>query len=397
MSVDLSANILRKFQVAEHNARLHLDRGEYAKAAQYLRQCHRLMQQYAEQPGTGETVRRMRMERAEQYLTLALQAESQARRGENEPTPLAALPERAAGDNYQASAEALITRVSIRWDDIGGLAETKEAIQLNYALSLVQMPPGVQVQPIRRLLLYGPPGTGKTMLAGAISHELEATFFNARIPDLMSQYFGESSKLLSALYTTAAIHAPSVIFLDEIDALSRQRGGAQESGAERRLLNTFLSELDGLQTKREDAPFILTVGATNVPWELDRAILSRFSGGMIYVPLPDSEARRTILDIYISRRGYSTQMAMEELVRQTEGYSGREIEQLVANAVRFMLRRVNPHLLTQVRNGQEALRQYQLRVEPLSRDDFRLAFAMVKPATTPEMVRRYETWRSSQL
>lgn len=397
MPVDLSAGILRKFQLAEHKARLHLDRGEFGEAVKFLRQCHQLMQQYAEQPGTGETVRRMRLERAEEYLTLALQAESQAQRGPSQPTPLAALPERAAENNHQATAEGLITRVNVRWEEIGGLAETKEAIRLNFALGLVQAPPGVAIQPTRRTLLYGPPGTGKTMLAAAMSNELDATFFNARIPDLMSQYFGESSKLLSALYATAAIHAPSVIFLDEIDALSRQRGGGQESGAERRLLNTFLGELDGLQNKREDAPFILTVGATNVPWELDRAILSRFSGGMIYVPLPDAEARRAILGLYLDKRGHRTAFPAEELVRRTAGYSGRELEQIVGLAVRRMIGRANPGLIQQTANGQEALRRYQLRTEALTVEDFAHALAAVKPATDAGAVRRYEQWQQGAL
>jgi len=391
-AVDLSAGILRKFQLAEHKARLHLDRGEYAEAVKYLRQCHQLMQQYADQPGTGETVRRMRLERAEEYLTLALQSESQAARGDSQPTPLAALPERAAENNHQSTAEGLITRVNVRWDDIGGLVSTKEAIRLNFALGLVQAPPGIAIQPNRRMLLYGPPGTGKTMLAAAMSNELDATFFNARIPDLMSQYFGESSKLLSALYATGAVHAPSVIFLDEIDALSRQRGGGQESGAERRLLNTFLGELDGLQNKREDAPFILTVGATNVPWELDQAILSRFSGGMIYVPLPDAEARRAILTIYLEKRGHRTAFSLEELVRRTGGYSGREMEQIVGLAVRRMIGRANPDLIRQTANGQEALRRYQLKVEPLTTDDIAHALTAVRPVTSAEMVRRYEMW-----
>jgi katanin p60 ATPase-containing subunit A1 len=393
MPVDLSAGVLRKLQVADHNARQHLDRGEFVEAAKLLRQCHQLSQQYADQPGLGNTVRTMRLEKAEKYLTLALQAESQAKRGDSQPTPLGALPERAAENNHQATAEGLITRVNVRWGDIGGLAATKEAIQINYALGLAQPPPGVAIQPTRRALFFGPPGTGKTMLAAAMSNELDATFFNARIPDLMSQYFGESSKILSTVYATAAVHAPSVIFLDEIDALSRQRGGGQESGAERRLLNTFLGELDGLQNKREDAPFILTVGATNVPWELDRAIISRFSGGMIYVPLPDTDARRAILDIYLNKRGHRTVFALDELVRRTQGYSGREMEQIVSLAVRRMISRANPNLLQQAGSGQDALRRYQLRAEPLTADDIAHALTSVRPAATPEMIRRYEAWQ----
>lgn len=393
MAIDLSAGILKQFRAAEQAARTNLERGEFAEAARQLRRCQQLMQQYADQPGIGATVRRMRLEQAEMYLTRALQAEAQAKRGDNQPTPIAALSERNASDNYQTAAEALITQVNVGWGDIGGLEETKETLQLTYALGVVQRPAGVTIQSARRILLYGPPGTGKTMLAGAISKELDATFFNARIPDLMSQYFGESSKLLSGLYATAGIHAPAVIFLDEIDALSRQRGGGQESGAERRLLNTFLSELDGLQNKREDAPFILTVGATNVPWDLDRAILSRFSGGMIYVPLPDHAARRAIIDLYTSRRGLPLAMALDDLARRTEGYSGREIEQIVGVAVRRMVRRANPTLLDHAANGQETLRRYQLQTEPLRTDDIDAALTQVRPATSREAMAKYTSWQ----
>ena len=392
-SIDLSAGILKQFRSAEQAARTYLERGEFGEAALQLRRCHLLMQQYAEQPGVGATVRRMRLEQAEMYLTRALQAEAQARRGDHQPTPIAALSERNASDNYQSAAEALITQVNVGWGDIGGLEETKETLQLTYALGVVQRPAGVTIQSARRILLYGPPGTGKTMLAGAISKELDATFFNVRIPDLMSQYFGESSKLLSGLYTTAGVHAPAVVFLDEIDALSRQRGGGQESGAERRILNTFLSELDGLQNKREDAPFILTVGATNVPWDLDRAILSRFSGGMVYVPLPDLVARRAIIELYTSRRGLPLAMDLDELAQRTEGYSGREIEQIVGAAVRRMVRRANPTLLHHAASGQELLRRYQLQTEPLRADDLDAALAQVRPATNREAVMTYIKWQ----
>jgi SpoVK/Ycf46/Vps4 family AAA+-type ATPase len=377
VAIDLSTGILKQFREAEYTARQHLARGEFTHAAKYLRQCNQLMRRYAEQPNTGETVRRMRLERAEHYLTLALQAESQLKRGDDEPTPLAALPERNASNDYQAIIEGLITRVNVRWHDIGGLERTKEEIQLNYALGLVRYPDGLSIQPTRRLLFYGPPGTGKTMLAAAISNELEATFFNVRIPDMMSQYFGESSKLINALYSTAAQHAPSGVFVDEMDALGKQRGSGQESGAERRLLNTFLGELDGLQNKRDETPLILTVGATNMPWELDRAILSRFGGGMIYVPLPDDAARQAILDLYITAKGHHSRVPYAQLVERTYGYSGREIEQIV---------------LRQVANGQDALRTYELRAEALGEEDFRLAFGQIKPATTAAQIRRYEEW-----
>jgi SpoVK/Ycf46/Vps4 family AAA+-type ATPase len=391
MAIDISAGIFRQVKDAEREAQQHLNRGEYAEASKQFRRCHRLMQQYAEY-GQGELVRRMRLDEAEKYLARATQYAERAT-APSAPITVSAVAERSGSDDYQTIIEGLITRVNVRWQDIGGLEETKDEIQANFALGLVQVPAGVQVRPNRTLLLYGPPGTGKTMLAGAISNELEATFFNARIPDLLSQYFGESSKLISALYATAATHAPSVVFLDELDALSRQRGAGGESGAERRVLNTLLTELDGLQHKGDEMPLVMTVGATNMPWELDRAVLSRFSGGRIYVPLPDEAARRQIFDIYIARRGHCSSLGVDEFVRLTAGYSGREIERITAMAVQLMLRRMNPDLVRQAAAGRDALRAYQLQIEPLVRADFSAALQRVKPTTSATELRRFETWR----
>ena len=391
MTIDISAAIFRQVKDAEREAQQNLNRGEYAEAAKQFRRCYRLMQQYAEY-GQGEMVRRMRLDEAEKYLARATQYSERAT-GSSAPIAVAAVAERSGSNDYQSIIEGLITRVNVRWQDIGGLEETKEEIQTNFALGLVQVPAGVQIRPNRTLLLYGPPGTGKTMLAGAISNELDATFFNARIPDLLSQYFGESSKLINALYSTAATHAPSVVFLDELDALSRQRGSGGENGAERRVLNTLLTELDGLQHKGDDMPLVMTVGATNMPWELDRAVLSRFSGGRIYVPLPDAAARRQIFDIYVAQRGHTTTLSADEFVRMTAGYSGREIERITAMATQTMLRRMNPNLVREAAAGQDALRAYRLQVEPLTQADFTAAIQRVRPSTNAVELRRFESWR----
>lgn len=389
--IDIGGGLFAQVQEADQKARHAWNEGVYTEAARQWRIANRLMQQYA-QYGGGDTVKRMRLERAEQFLASAHKADERTQQAA--AVTVTAVAERTGGGDYQGIIEGLITTVDVRWADIGGLAETKATIQANYALALAQPPPGVQIRAQRTLLLYGPPGTGKTMLAAAASKELDATFFNARVPDLLSQYFGESSKLVSALFATAATHAPSVVFLDEIDALSRQRGGGQESGAERRLLNTLLGELDGLQHKGGDQPMVMTIGATNLPWELDRAILSRFSSGAIYVPLPDDDARRQMLDLYIARRGHTSQIGIEELVRKCAGYSGREIERLIALAVSNMLRRANPTLLQQAANGRDAVRNFQLRTEPLARNDFEGAFAQVKPSTSAADVHRYATWQA---
>jgi vacuolar protein-sorting-associated protein 4 len=181
-----------------------------------------------------------------------------------------------------------------------------------------------------------------------------------------------------------------VIFLDEFESLTPPRGEG-ESGAERRIVSTLLSELDGLATKDEEN-YVLTIGATNLPWLLDSAILSRFQK-RIFVPLPDAEARRSILEIHLTKRGHKTKMPIPKLVERTEGYSGREIEQVCQTAITSMTQRANPGLMEVVDRGQAALREYEIQIEPISEEDFVVAFSQIHPATDAALVRRHLDWQ----
>ena len=386
--VDLSSQIYASLQKALAQAKQHWQAGRGAEAAAAYRRCAELMRQYADY-ALNKDVKQQRLERARRFLELARKIE------EGRAAMIAA--ETAASPDYEAEVLPLIHRSSVTWEDIGGLEETKREIQAAYALGIVQHPPGVQVRGWRNILLYGPPGTGKTLLAAAASNELDATFFNVKVSDMVSKYFGESTKLISALYRVAERKAPSVVFLDEFDALTLPRGGG-ESGAERRILSTLLSELDGLADKRgkdETPPYVLTIAATNVPWLIDKAVLSRFGAKLIYVPLPDATARRDILRIHIEGRGHKTRVSYEELVARSEGYSGREIEGLCQEAVNHMIQRMNPDLLERIDMGREALARYKLKLAPLSAADFDHAFERVRPKTTLADIARYEEWRKS--
>src|SRR5207248_11775710 len=123
---------------------------------------------------------------------------------------------------------------------------------------------------------------------------------------------------------TARGCSPSVVFLDEFESLcgSRDEG---DTGTERRILSTILSELDGLAEKGRDDVYVLTIAATNRPWDLDPAVLSRFDK-KILIPLPDDRTREKILRIHLEKKGFATEVPYEELGRLTNGYSGREIE-----------------------------------------------------------------------
>ena len=384
MKVDLSGQVWAQFEQAQTRAKHHLDEGRSEEAAAEYRRCAILLRQYS-QYAIDASVRKQRLERAEKFDQLAARIQS-GLMGQ-------AVSESSALDDYRETVRGLVTKTDVGWDEIGGLEETKREIQTAYALALARKPEGVRMRSPRNILLYGPPGTGKTLLAAATSHELDATFFNVRVSDMLSKYFGESSKLISALYREAGAQAPSVVFLDEFDALTAAREG-DESGAERRVLSTLLSELDGLDNKRKDEKhYVLTIAATNIPWQIDKAVISRFGARLIYVPLPDEAARRAILEIEIERKGHASEVSVAALARALGGYSGREIEAVVGHAVASMVRRTNPDLLQQASLGREALAAYTLKVGVLTVADFESAQMAIRPTTTPKDVARFELWR----
>lgn len=387
--VDLSASIYAQYKRARKRAEEAERRGARKEAAAAYRHAATFMRQYAGSTHYAK-VRKNRLERAEaldKFSKQLAQAPSEMAEGKDRA---GVQPAQATGeDDYEAQVLSLIQHTDVGWDEIGGLGETKSAIKSAYGLALAQKPEGVIIDSWRNFLLFGPPGTGKTLLAAATAGSLEATFFNVKVSDLLSKYFGESTKLISALYTVAARLSPSVVFMDEFESLSTPRGSG-DSGAERRIVSTILAELDGLTSKGMPET-IITIGATNVPWLIDSAILSRFQK-RVYVPLPKADARRTMLGIFLTQRGHHSQATLETLVKRTEGFSGREIEQICQTAINHMIQRVNPALMDVVDQGQDALRDYEIQVEPLAQTDFDVAFEQIHPMSDPAKLRRYEKW-----
>lgn len=392
MPVNIGEMAYAEFKRALKRAEDALRKGQTGEAAAAYRQSAELYRQYASS-ANDPAVRRQRLERAQLYQEKAHALDNnipyEPAKSERRGPAVNQSSEGAPTDDYESEVLNLLQQTSVRWEDIGGLDDTKAAIKSAYGLALARQPEGVEISSWRNVLLYGPPGTGKTLLAAATAGSLDANFFNVKVSNLLSKYFGESSKLITALYAAARKMSPSVIFLDEFESLTPPRGSG-ESGAERRIVSTLLAELDGLATK-DDESFVLTMGATNVPWLLDSAILSRFQR-RIYVPLPDPAARKAILGIHLDKRGHKTAPSLDELVRRTDGYSGREIEQICQMAVARMTQRANPDLLSVVDKGQDAVRNYQIRVEPLSDEDFRTALEQIRPIADASMLRKYAEW-----
>jgi SpoVK/Ycf46/Vps4 family AAA+-type ATPase len=360
------------------------DAGQLVEAAAVYREAASLARQYAKY-AVGTAERKRRMERAKELEELADDLPKQ------KPSAPARQDAQQAeqSDELQAQIEALITRADVTWDDIGGLDGTKREIQTAFGLAMARKPDGMKIDVVGNVLLYGPPGTGKSLLAAAVSNGLEATFFNVSASKLLSKWFGESPRLISKLYGVARERSPSMVFIDELEALFPSRESST-TGAERRVLSTLLAELSGVATSGKPT-LVFTIGATNAPWLMDSAALSRF-GRRIYVPLPDAAARRAILEVHFVRNGHKLAFPLDQLVEATDGLSGRQLAHVAASAVEKMLAEANPDLGKMVAKGNVALAEYQLATRPLEWGDVEGLLARAKPDVSAEAIKRYESW-----
>lgn len=224
--------------------------------------------------------------------------------------------------------KAMITSTSVTLEDIVGHEYAKKTIKESITFSEI---PGTP-DPWKGILLYGPPGTGKTMLAAATAGSFKATFFNARISDILSKYLGESSKIISDLYKCARNRAPSIIFLDEIDSIASIHIRNTDNGAERRILDTLLIEMDGLINKNSKG-HIVTMAATNTPWDIDHRARRRFEK-QIYIPLPDEPAVMEMIKLNTRKKDVELDVDIQKIAQicVSKLFSGSNIEALCKEA-----------------------------------------------------------------
>ncbi|NIQ06399.1 MAG: AAA family ATPase [Candidatus Korarchaeota archaeon] len=231
-------------------------------------------------------------------------------------------------------------RPDISYADVGGLADAIREIRETVELPLTKKEKfeKIGIRPPKAVLLYGPPGTGKTLLARAVAHHSNSTFLSITGSELVRKYIGEGAKLVRHVFSVARENAPTVLFIDELDAIGGRRLG--DTGANQevsRTLTQLLSEIDGFKPLDD----VKIVGATNRFDLLDRALFraGRFDR-ILQIPLPDVEAREEIFKIHLrGKKVMRKELDLKALVKHSEGASGADIEAACNEAGIFVIRR----------------------------------------------------------
>lgn len=261
------------------------------------------------------------------------------------------------------------------FEDIGGYEDVKEEIKdavllplehkdLAYTYGLV---------PPKGILLFGPPGTGKTMIVRALANEISYHLYYVNTSELLSKWYGESEKNVAELFAHARKNAPCIIMFDEIDTIGRNRTSYTDDVTPR-VLSVLLQEIDGAVNSEKP---IIIIGTTNIPNELDPALLrpGRFDK-IIYIPLPDREAREQIFKVHLKK--YPTQnIDYALLARKTERFSGADIKNIVNEAVKTVAKAAQKKDL----------------IVPITTDDILHVIQHMKPSVSLAHLEDYERFK----
>uniref|UniRef100_T2M9B2 Katanin p60 ATPase-containing subunit A-like 2 n=1 Tax=Hydra vulgaris TaxID=6087 RepID=T2M9B2_HYDVU len=293
------------------------------------------------------------------------------------------------------SRDIYLENPNVHWNDIIGLDSAKRLVKESvvYPIKYPQLFTGI-LSPWKGLLLYGPPGTGKTLLAKAVATECNTTFFNISASSIVSKWRGDSEKLVRVLFELARFHAPSTIFLDELDSIMGQRGsvdGGNEHEGSRRMKTEILIQMDGL-SKTDDLVFLLA--ASNIPWELDYAMLRRLEK-RILVGLPNEEARLKMIKHFLPESDESSnfihvtsRLNYQLLAEKMEGYSGSDIRLVCKEAAMQPVRKIFDVL----EDFKDGCILPEFRIDPITTCDFESALERTKPSAK-NLLSKYEEWK----
>ena len=269
----------------------------------------------------------------------------------------------------------------ISYEDIGGLDEEIKKVR-----EMVELPmkhpelfDKLGIEPPKGILLYGSPGTGKTLLAKAVANESESNFILINGPEIMNKFYGESEKKIRKIFEEASEKAPSIIFIDELDAIAPKREETHGE-VERRVVAQLLTLMDGLNKRGN----VVVMGATNRPNALDPALRrpGRFDREISF-GVPGQKGRLVILKIHTRNMPLVKSINLKEISRLTHGFVGADLEALTKEAAMHSLRKILPelNLKEKGRIPQETLDKIRI-----TNEDFKAALKLVRPSTMREIL-----------
>ncbi len=269
----------------------------------------------------------------------------------------------------------------VTYEDIGGLEEEIKKIREMVELPLKhpEIFNRLGIEPPKGVLLHGPPGTGKTLLAKAVANESEANFILLNGPEIMSKFYGESEKRIRDIFEEAEKTAPTIIFIDEIDAIAPKREESYGE-VERRVVSQLLTMMDGLKTRGR----VVVIGATNRPNAIDPALRrpGRFDRELS-INVPDKDGRLSILKIHTRNMPLAKNVNLEELARITHGFVGADINALAKEAAMNVLRRLLPKFKMK---EDEPISEDILQELKVTSKDFEEALKIVRPSAMREVL-----------
>ncbi|MFW9929831.1 MAG: CDC48 family AAA ATPase, partial [Candidatus Thorarchaeota archaeon] len=258
-----------------------------------------------------------------------------------------------------AMREVMVEVPNISWEDVGGLEEIKNELKeaVEWPLKYPELFQKAGIRPLNGILLFGPPGCGKTLLAKAIATESQSNFISIKGPEVFSKWVGESEKAIREVFRKARQAAPSIIYFDEIDAISSGRGEYAGTQTFASIVNQILVEMDGIENRKG----IVTIASTNRPDIVDPAFLrpGRFDR-LIYVEAPDFESRIKILEVHTKNMPLTEDISLKHIAQLTEGYSGADLENLCREA------------------GMEAIREKMEKFDKIEYRHFEFALEKIK-------------------
>jgi transitional endoplasmic reticulum ATPase len=275
--------------------------------------------------------------------------------------------------------EGVKNLVEVTYEDIGGLKEEVKKVRemIEIPLKRPELFERLGISPPKGVLMHGPPGTGKTLLAKAVANESDAHFIAIQGPEIMSKYVGGSEERLRELFEEAEENAPSIVFIDEIDAIAPKR--EEVSGeVERRVVAQLLTLMDGLKTRGQ----VVVIGATNRPDALDQAIRrgGRFDRE-IEIGVPDKDGRREVLQIHTRGMPLDEKVDLDEIAETTHGFVGADLESLCKEAAMRVLRRVLPDI-----KADEEIPKETLKKMIIKKADFKEALKEIQPSALREVL-----------